>query len=64
MMKHFLWLLFAALLAASSPAAAGSLTLGVPDTGRSVLSSRAAHGRHLRAVWLSGGHFDEFRRTT
>ena len=40
-MKHLLWLLFAALLAASSPAAAGSLTLGVPDTGRSVLSSRA-----------------------
>ena len=39
MMKHLLWLLFAALLAASSPAAAGSLTLGVPDTGRSVLSS-------------------------
>ena len=40
-MKHFLWLIFAALLAASSPAAAGSLTLGVPDTGRSVLSSQA-----------------------
>ena len=41
MMKHLLWLLFAALLAASSPAAAGSLTLGVPDVGRAVLSSQA-----------------------
>ena len=41
MMKHLLWLIFAALLAASSPAAAGSLTLGVPDTGRAVLSSQA-----------------------
>ena len=39
MLKHLLWLLFAALLAASSPAAAGSLTLGVQDTGRQVLSS-------------------------
>ena len=38
-MKHFLWLLFAALLAASSPAAAGSLTIGVPATGRQVLTS-------------------------
>jgi hypothetical protein len=34
-----LTVLFAALLAASSPAAAGSLTLGVPDVGRQVLSS-------------------------
>ena len=39
MMRHFFWLLFAALLAASSPAAAGSLTIGVPATGRSVLTS-------------------------
>ena len=39
-MKHFLWLLFAAaLLAATSPAAADSLTIGVPAAGRSVLSS-------------------------
>ena len=36
-MRHFLWLLFAALLAVSSPAAAGSLTIGVPATGRLVL---------------------------
>ena len=34
MLRNLLWLIFAALLAASSPAAAGSLTLGVPDVGR------------------------------
>ena len=62
MMKHLLLLIFAAMLAASSPAAAGSLTLGVPDTGRQVLSSKRP-GRHLRAVWVSGGHFDGFRTT-
>ena len=37
MMRHFLWLLFAALLAASSPAVAGSLTIGVPVTGTQVV---------------------------
>ena len=38
-MKHLPGLLFAALLAASSPAAAGSLTIGVPVTGTQVVLS-------------------------
>ena len=39
MLRISLWLIFAALLAASSPAAAGSLTIGVPGTGTQALSS-------------------------
>lgn len=37
MIRHFLWLLLAVLLAASLPATAGSLTIGVPVTGTQVV---------------------------